>query len=462
MRISLARLTLVAALVAAHASASTAAAQASTPRSASESALRDLIRVMNIGNRDSLERFVGERFVTSGPGSVPTADRVERLQRLHSILGDLTIRTVDSVSRSRASGIAQSNRTESWRRFAVMLDTAPPNRILRVGVAPAGAPDAPTRRLSDAEVVEQLRAYMERLARRDVFSGTVLARQRWQAAFQRRVMAKRTRTSASKHCRYQVQPWLDEQNVHVRGDHAAGRGGQGLLDDTLGKFLPAGAMHSDVLSKVRVQASADAYLGARQLLQPALGQPLASDVPQRRRLDAAGEGRVAGVRAGHALVVQQHRHAPAREGDRGGEWQDYFDYVRERSSKPAGMTYTDAYELDRVTKTLPSDTNASFEPTAAEQYRNNIFHARHSWRAGRRRLLDRRGSRAVRRGAQGGAARQSRRRSAADDAEARAELTRLRIRLRPGRRRPHRRAQRRVPRASAPSSTSSSRRVRWR
>ena len=152
----------------------TAGAPSAAAAQASESALRELVRVMNVGNRDTLARFVRERFVSSGPGAVPVEERVARLARLHSMFGDLTLRAVDSVTPSSVSGVAQSARTEAWRRLTLFVDTAPPNRILRVGLAPTEAPDAPTRRLTDAEIVAQLRAYVERLASRDVFSGTVL------------------------------------------------------------------------------------------------------------------------------------------------------------------------------------------------------------------------------------------------------------------------------------------------
>ena len=146
------RLRVAALLIASQAVPAKALAQATTPRATSESALRELVRVMNLGNRDSLQRFVQERFVISGPGAIPVEERVARLARLHSMFGDFTLRTVDSVSAAGASGVAQTARTEAWRRLAVVLDTAPPNRILRVGILPADAPDAPTRRLTDAEV----------------------------------------------------------------------------------------------------------------------------------------------------------------------------------------------------------------------------------------------------------------------------------------------------------------------
>jgi CubicO group peptidase (beta-lactamase class C family) len=53
--------------------------------------------------------------------------------------------------------------------------------------------------------------------------------------------------------------------------------------------------------------------------------------------------------------------------------QDYFDYVREHVARPAGMTNTDAYELDRVNKNLAVGYEREGEDANGPIYRNNIF-----------------------------------------------------------------------------------------
>jgi CubicO group peptidase (beta-lactamase class C family) len=53
--------------------------------------------------------------------------------------------------------------------------------------------------------------------------------------------------------------------------------------------------------------------------------------------------------------------------------QDYFDYVREHVSKPAGMVNTDAYELDRVNKNLAVGYQREFREDGTKTFRNNIF-----------------------------------------------------------------------------------------
>jgi CubicO group peptidase (beta-lactamase class C family) len=360
------------AVVATHTRIASAPAQTTAPASASEAALRDLIRVMNTGHRDTLVGFVRDRFVISGPGAIPVEERVGRLARLRSSFGNLTLRAVDSVVPARASGVAQSARTEAWRRISVVLDTAPPYRILRVGIAPAEAPDAPTRRLTDAEIVEQLRAYIERLARRDVFSGSV-------------VLAKSGKTlfsgaygEANKD--FGVRNTIDTKfnlgSMNKMFTAVAimqlAEAGKLSLDDTLGKFIPAGSMSSDALSKVRVKhllthtSGLGSYFSPRwDSLSRAMFRsvddwmPLVKD--ESPRFDPGT--RWAYSNTGMLLLGKVIEAASGT---------DYFEYVRERVFQPAGMTSTDSYELDRVTKNLAVGYERE-ETSRGPEYRNNIF-----------------------------------------------------------------------------------------
>jgi CubicO group peptidase (beta-lactamase class C family) len=51
----------------------------------------------------------------------------------------------------------------------------------------------------------------------------------------------------------------------------------------------------------------------------------------------------------------------------------YFDYVRDHVAGPAGMTNTDAYELDRVNPNLAVGYQREFDDDGTRRYRNNLF-----------------------------------------------------------------------------------------
>jgi CubicO group peptidase (beta-lactamase class C family) len=359
-------------LAAVHVLPATAQQPTSTATASAEQTVRALVRVMNAGDGAALRGFVDQRFVNDGPNAVPAAERVNRLQRLASIFGTMTIRSVDASRPNESSAIVQSGRTEAWRRLTVFFDNGTPPRILRVGVAPAPSPDAPTRRLTDAEVVEQLKAYVERMASRDVFSGAVLlakaGKPLYRAAF----------GEANKD--FGVRNTIDTKfNIGSMNKMFTAvavmqlvEAGKLTLDDTLGKFLRAGAMHPDVLSKVRIKHLLTHTSGLGSFFSP--------------EWDGQSRARYRSVDDWMGLVKDD-----SLQFEPGTRWsysntgmlvlgkvieiasgQDYFDYVRDRIAKPAGMTNTDAYELDRVNRNLAVGYEAQQTPRGVE-YRNNIF-----------------------------------------------------------------------------------------
>ena len=337
-----------------------------------EQTLRDLVRTMNAGEAAALRTFVGERFVTSGANGVPIEERVARLTRLHDLFGDLTIRSVEPARGSEISALVQTARTEAWRRITVFLENGPAPRIARVGIGPATAPDAPTQRLTDAQIVEQLRGYVERLASRDVFSGTVMLAKSGQPLY-RAAFGEANKDFGVKNT-IDTKFNLGSMNKMFTAVAVMQlvEAGKLSLDDTLGRFLPAGAMRPDVLSKVRIKHLLSHTSGLGSYFTP--------------EWDGQSRARYRTVDDWMGLVKNE-----ALQFEPGARWsysntgmlvlgkvievasgKDYFDYVRERIAKVAGMTNTDAYELDRINRNLAVGYEPERTPRGME-YRNNIF-----------------------------------------------------------------------------------------
>jgi CubicO group peptidase (beta-lactamase class C family) len=349
-------------------------AQKGPPRPDAERALRELVRVMGVDNQDTLRRFVEQRFVVSGPGSVPVEGRVERLAMLGGMFGKLDIRDVSSATGTEVSATVQSGRTEQWRQLTLWFDSLPPHRILRVGLRPASAPDAPARRLSDAEIVEQLRAYVERMAKRDAFSGTVLLAKRgrplYNAAF----------GEANKD--YGVQNTIDTKfnlgSMNKMFTAVAvmqlAEAGKLSLDDTLGRFLKAGAMRPEVLSKVRVKHLLTHTSGLGSYFNPrwdSLSRTLFRSVDDWMGLikdDALAFEPGTRWSYSNTGMLVLGKVIEAASG------QDYFEYVREHIYTPAGMTNSDSYELDRVIKNLAIGYDIERTAKGAEYRPNTFYH----------------------------------------------------------------------------------------
>ena len=360
--------------LAAHASPVTASAQPSTASGpVGERTFRELVRLMNAGDRTALRRFVDDRFVGDGPGALPPEQRVERLSDLHAAFGELDVRSVDTSKPREIAGLVQSTRTETWRSMTLMLDEARPDRILRVRFAPARAPDAPTRRPSDAELVAQLRAYVERMAKRDVFSGAVLLAKKgvplYQAAFGE--ANKDFGVPNTPDTKFNLGS-MNKMFTAVAAMQLV-EAGKLSLDDTLGKFLPAGAMKPDVLSKVRVKHLLSHTSGLGSYFTPewdrqsrALWRSVNDWMPLIKDDSLQFEPGTRWSYSNTGMLVMGKVIEVA-------SGQDYFTYVREHVAKPAGMTSTDAYELDRVNRNLAVGYEREGEDANGPIYRNNIF-----------------------------------------------------------------------------------------
>jgi CubicO group peptidase (beta-lactamase class C family) len=213
---------------------------------------------------------------------------------------------------------------------------------------------------------------VERLAARDVFSGTVL-------------LAKGGRPLFSAAYGEANKDFSVKNNVDTKFNLGSMNkmftsvavmqlveAGKVSLEDTLGRFLPPGAMRADVLSKVRVKhllthtSGLGSYFSARwDSLSRAMFRSVDDWMPlvKEETLQFEPGTRWGYSNTGMLLLGKVIESASGK---------DYFEYVRERIYKPAGMTSTDSYELDQVTRNLAVGYEREETP-GGTRYRNNIF-----------------------------------------------------------------------------------------
>ena len=372
-RFPLPTLSLVPLLLAGVVSGASAQAGRGAPDTPAARRLAELVRAVNTGSADSLRRYVTTGFSSASQARLPTEERVGRLLDIYGNSGGFAVKEVESPSATEASALVQGKRTESWGRLTVQVDGAAPHAIDRVGFAPASDPTVPARRLSDAEVVAQLKAYVERLAKSDDFSGTVLlakhGRPLYSAAF-----GEANKDFGARN-RLDTKFNLGSMNKMFTAVSIAQLAGAGKLsfDDSLGKFLPAGAMRPEVLAKVRIKHLLTHTSGLGSYFTP--------------EWDGMSRARFRTVDDWMPLVK-----AESLQFEPGARWsysntgmlvlgkviervsgQDYFDYVRQHVYARAGMTSSDSYELDRVNRNLAVGYDRSFTKGGGEEWRNNVF-----------------------------------------------------------------------------------------
>ena len=337
--------------------------------------LAELVTAINSGDSATLARFVAASFVPAPPGAGPsTEERAERLLSMFGRTGGFEVHAVESPRATEASAVVQAKRAEAWRTLLVTVDSAAPNRILRVGVDFARDPGfvSPARRLSDAEVAAQLKAYVERLARRDAFSGTVLVARGGKPLYSAAVGEANKDFAAPN--RLDTKFNLGSMNKMFTAVAVAqlAEAGKLSLDDSLGRFLPAGSMRPEVLAKVRVKHLLSHTSGLGSYFTPAWDSA-------SRALYRSVDDWMTLVRNDSLAFEPGTRWAYSNTGmlvlgkviER-VSGQDYFDYVREHVYRPAGMTSSDSYELDRVNRDLAVGYERRFT-RGGEEWRNNVF-----------------------------------------------------------------------------------------
>jgi CubicO group peptidase (beta-lactamase class C family) len=337
-----------------------------------EEMARELLRVINTRDTASIRRFVEQHFVTTGPDARPAPARAARIAELTSGLGQLDVRRVDTTTANEVTAVALGQRTEEWMRFTLLLDETPARRIRGVRIGPAPAEDVPNALLSDAAIVEQLKGYVERLASRDAFSGTVLlakaGKPLYRAAFGEANKDFGVRNTVdTKFNLGSMNKMFTSVSVLQLSEKA-----KLSLDDTLGKFLPAGAMRPEVLSKVRIKHLLSHTSG--------LGSYFTAewDRMSRARFRTVDDW-MALVKSESLAFEPGTRWAYSNTGMlvlgkviEVASGQDYFAYVREHIYAPAGMTNSDAFELDYVNRNLAVGYEPEQTPNGI-RYRNNIF-----------------------------------------------------------------------------------------
>ena len=238
-------------------------------------------------------------------------------------------------------------------------------------------------KMTDAEVINQLEAYVDKQVADDKFSGTVLIAKNGTPIF------KKAYGLASKG--YNVPNRIDTKfnlgsmNKMFTSVAIAQLAEAGKLsyDDTVGKFLPK-YPNKTVADKVTIhqllthtsgvgdyftdkfdETSKSRFVEIEDYFPLFVDQPLLFEPGTQWRYSNAGF-MILGA------IVEK------------ASGQNYFDYVREHIYRPAGMTNTDAYEMDRDMPNMATGYTArdpkTGQPFADRQRRTNLF--LHSYRGG--------------------------------------------------------------------------------
>lgn len=142
--------------------------------------LSEIIAIINAGDAARAEAYLTKHLTDDFRAMIPMEEHVAMMQRMHDTTGGIEFYATRQYEQPRPeneiTGIVRTRLLDSWRGIALAVEPEPPHGIARLMFAPARPPsDLPDDRpLTESAAVAELKDFLARAARHDLFSGAVL------------------------------------------------------------------------------------------------------------------------------------------------------------------------------------------------------------------------------------------------------------------------------------------------
>jgi CubicO group peptidase (beta-lactamase class C family) len=323
------------------------------------------------GDRAGYTKFVEANFGAELM-KMPVQRHLNFISSLHDQTRGFEVGDVQDWNTNEVVVLVKSKLTGAWDGLLVRVEPET-YKIAGIGLRPPKKAPVESKRLTTKEISTELDAFTKKLADADVFSGAVLLAKDGQVIYKGAFGMANKDFGAPN--RTDTKFNLGSMNKMFTGVAIAQLVEKGKLsyDDPLSKFIPdfpnpEAAKRIQIKHLLTHTAGLGGYFSERY-------QKLARD--QIRTVDD--------------MMKLAREDEKDIKFEPGSKWQysntgmmvlgkvieivsgqSYFDYVRENIYKPAGMTNTDCYELDKVNANLAVGYDKRFSDHGIE-WGNNIF-----------------------------------------------------------------------------------------
>lgn len=341
---------------------------------------REILNVINANDPAAVAAYVGEHFAPELRDSMPTEEHQAIFAQIYDESRGFDLYGTRVFEGQPANDyeivmVVVNRLTDAWESIMVQVAPEPPHHITGLNFAPAPPPrDAPRKQPpgTDAEVVQELEAYLNKMAAADVFSGAVLL------ARNGAVLFERAYGQASK--RYGVPNRNDtlfnlgSMNKMFTAVAVAQLAQQGKLsfDDPAGKHLDPDWLPDGIADRVTIHqllthtSGLGSYFNEEFMTTSrALFREIIDYKPLLETETLAFEPGTqwAYSNTGYLLLGAIIEKVSG---------QNYFDYIREHVYKPAGMMRSDSYEMDQPVPNLAMGYIKYITPKGV-RWTNNLF-----------------------------------------------------------------------------------------
>jgi CubicO group peptidase (beta-lactamase class C family) len=336
--------------------------------------VKEFARLLDAGSVVEFKKYAAENFAPSFLNGVPMERHLDFFLATHDMTRGVELHSIANARPNQLTALFKSNLTGRWLTFEVRVEPESPHRVAGLGSRPSNPPagtQSATKR-SDDEIRHEMQSLMKKLADADVFSGTVLLARDGVPIFQGAYGTANKDFNVPNQIGTKFN--LGSMNKMFTAVAAAQLVERGKLsfDDPLSKFLP----------DFPDRASAE-KIKIKHLLTHTAGLGGFFSKPWQessRALYRTVDDNMKRAAADEKLLFEpgtRHRYSNTGMLVVGkvieiASGQDYYDYVRENITGPAGMLNTDCYELDKVNPNLAVGYEKHYDENGIS-FRNNLF-----------------------------------------------------------------------------------------
>lgn len=352
--------------------ASAVIAQPSASQAAAERYVREIVSFSNSGDRTAYRKFVEANF-SKGMLEMPMQQHLGFMSSMHDQSRGWEYVKVQDWNANEVVALVKSRLTGSLDGLLVRVEPEAPYKISGIGLRPPKTdPNAPTKLTSD-QAAKELETFVRKLAEADVFSGSVLLAKDGKVVYKGAFGVANKDFGAPNKTDTKFN--LGSMNKMFTAVAIAQLVEKGKIsyDDPLSKFVPD-FPNPEAAQKIKIKhllshtAGLGGYFSQRYWNQSRDKIRSVDDMMKLAREDEKDVKFEPGSKWQYSNtgMMVLGKVIEIASG------QSYFDYVRESIYKPAGMTNTDCYELDKVNTNLAVGYDKQFTDNGIA-WSNNVF-----------------------------------------------------------------------------------------
>lgn len=339
--------------------------------SPAETRLRELVEVINSGSTVKIKGYITANF-NDEMRQRPIERYVGFLSGLYDSSRGLEVIGVQDTKPNSVTMLLREKLTGEYQAMIVAVEEKAPFRVAAIGLRDPQLPKTETKPLSNKEMAQGMEAFMKKLAEADVFSGTVLLAKDGKPIFEGAYgIANKDFGVPNK---LDTKFNLGSMNKMFTAVAIAQLVERGKLsfEDPLSKFIPD-FPDPESARKIKIKhllshtAGLGGYFTKRYQDMSRANLRTVDDMMNLARQDEKLQ-----FEPGSKWQYSNTGMLVLGKVIEIVSGQSYYDYVRENIFKPAGMTNTDCYELDKVNNNLAVGYDKQFTETGVT-WSNNIF-----------------------------------------------------------------------------------------